>query len=152
MLIDSPDLKGFAALDRQLAELGDPKRHKNALRAAVNEPMRTIVLPRAKAGIARISPGKTKLHRTYKGRMVSAGFAAASLRVRTSVKRDGSSATARLGVLKEAFYALQFFEKGTAYIPAQPWLVPAFLSTRMQAIKGVGDAIRARIQQVAKKR
>jgi HK97 gp10 family phage protein len=142
---------GVAELSKQLAELGDPKASAAALRESVRKPMQ-MVMRKAAANLAAISPGKADLHRTYKGRWVSAGFAARSLKVVVKMSRDKQSASALLGVGREAFYAVQFFELGTAMIPKQPWLVPALESSQDAATRMIGEVMKARIEKIAKKR
>lgn len=145
------DLEGYAELTKKLAELASPKEGMAALRESVRKPMRDVQ-KKAQANIAKISPGKTDIHRTYKGRLVGAGFASRSLRSVVKMSKKKDSASALLGVRKEAFYAVQFFELGTATIPKQPWLVPALESSRSEAIRSVGDTLKARIEKIAKKR
>lgn len=145
------NLEGYAELSKQLKELADPKAGANALRESVRKPM-NAVLKIARANIGAISPGKADIHRTYKGRYVGAGFASRSLKVEVKLSRDKSSASALLGVRREAFYAVQFFELGTAKIGKQPWLVPALESSKNTAIAGVGATLKARIEKIAKKR
>jgi hypothetical protein len=145
------ELTGVAALVAQLRELGSPKEQAQALRASVTTPMNRVKAV-ARQNIAAISPGEADLHRTYKGRLVSAGFASRSLRVETTLSKDKQSATARLGVRREAFYAVQFFELGTAHIPRQPWLVPAFESSQSESLRLVGETLKKRILKIAAKR
>lgn len=145
------DLEGYSDLTKKLAELASPKEGLSALREAVRKPMRGVMKV-AQANISKISPGKADIHRTYKGRLVGAGFASRSLRMDVKVSKDKSSASALLGVRKEAFYAVQFFELGTALIPKQPWLVPALEASKEEAIRNVGKTLKARIEKIAKKR
>ncbi len=145
------DIEGYAELTQKLAELANPKQQLSALRESVRKPMRQVEEV-ARANIARISPGKADLHRTYRGRLVGAGFASRSLRTVVKVSKDKTAASALLGVRKEAFYAVQFFELGTALIPKQPWLVPALESSKDRAIQAVGATLKARIEKIAKKR
>lgn len=145
------DLEGYAELTKKLRELADPKQQAAALRESVRKPMNDVKKV-AQANIAKISPGKTELHRTYKGRLVSAGFASRSLKVVVKLSKDKQSATALLGVKKEAFYALQFHELGTAYIPKNPWLVPAFESQKDPAVQKIGETLKKRIERIAKMR
>lgn len=140
-------LEGVAALDKQLAELGDKKATASVLRSGVGSSMRKV----AKAAKAKVPEGKEP-HRTYKGRLVAPGFARRSIRVVTRVDKTGEKAYALLGVRKEAFYALQFIELGTAYIPAQPWLVPAFEESRDESMQQIGKSMRKRIDKIAAKR
>lgn len=147
----SVQLEGVAELTRKLKELADPKQQASALRESVAKPMREVAKV-ARTNIARISPGKAELHKTYRGRLVSAGFASRSIRVKTRLSRDKQAATATLGVLAEAFYAVQFFEFGTAKIAKQPWLLPAYYSSKDKMLRGVGDVLKARIEKIAKGR
>jgi HK97 gp10 family phage protein len=144
-------IEGLAALEAQLRELADPKQFATTLRASVREPLR-LVLAQARANIARISPGKAELHRTYKGRLVSAGFAARSLRILVKLSPDKQAAIGVIGVLKEAYYALMFFELGTAHIPAQPWLRPALESQKSVAVQKMAAVLKKRIDAIARKR
>lgn len=135
----------------KLRELASPKEQAAALRASVREPMKQV-MQIAQANIAKISPGKRDLHRTYKGRLVSAGFASRNIRLIVVMSKDKQSAWALLGVRKEAFYALQFFELGTAYISKQPWLLPAFFSSKDRSVQGVAAVLLERIEKIARKR
>lgn len=145
------DLEGYAELDRKLRELRDPKAGANALRASVRDPMLKVAEV-ARRNIAVLSPGRADLHRTYRGRLVAAGFASRNIKVVVKMSRSKQSASALLGVVKEAFYAVQFFELGTAKIARRPWLVPALESSKEAAIRGVGATLKKRIERIAKKR
>lgn len=144
-------LEGFADLTAKLKELASPKEQAATLRAAVRVPMRDV-MSKAQTNIARISPGERAIHRTYKGRLVTRGFAMRSIRMAVRMHPSKTQAYAVLGVLAEAFYALQFFELGTATIPSQPWLQPAFNSSLDPMVKGVGNEMKKRIERIAKKR
>jgi HK97 gp10 family phage protein len=143
------NLEGYAELQRKLRSLASPKQQSDALRASVRTPMREV-MKRAKVAIGKISPGKRQLHRTYKGRLVSSGFASRNMRVIVVSSKDKQAAWALLGVRKEAFYALQFFELGTAYIQKQPWLTPTFYAMKAQSIAGIATVMRKWIDKVAK--
>jgi len=144
-------VEGTRELTKKLRELASPKEQAATLRAAVREPMKDVMRV-ARSNISRISPGKRQIHRTYKGRLVTAGFASRNLRMITKMSRDKQMAQSVLGVRKEAFYALQFFELGTAKIPRQPWLMPAFYQSRNQTLAKVGEAMKKRIERIARKR
>jgi len=146
-------LLGIPELSRTFDELGamNSSEWRSAMRKAVRTPM-AKTMTRARGNVARFSPGKTLLHKTYRGRLVSAGYAARNLRMIVKFSRGGGSATAILGVRAEAFYALAFFERGTSKIAAQPWLVPAFSASQETAVQDVGQAWLTRINAIAKKR
>lgn len=144
-------VEGTKELTEKLRELASPKEQAATLRAAVREPMKNV-MQQAVANISRFSPGKRPLHRTYKGRLVSAGFAMRSVRMIVKLSKDKQMAQSILGVRAEAFYALQFFELGTAKIAKQPWLMPAFFGSRDASVAKVGEVMKARIERIAKKR
>lgn len=127
------------------------KEWRSALRAAVQKPGRQV-LNTARSNISAISPGKTPLHKTYKGRLVSMGFAKRSLRMIVKLARAGTGARAIIGVRAEAFYALQFFERGTSKIPARPFLAPALEARKDTAVKEVGQGLLRRIRTIARRR
>lgn len=145
------EVKGVAALTRQLRELADPKAQAATLRAAVRTPMR-LVQTKAKANISAFSPGAADIHRTYKGRLVGSGFAARNIRIKVQLSRDKQAAFAFLGVAPEAFYALQFFELGTAHIHRQPWLLPAFESSQNAVLDAMAAELRKHIERIARQR
>ena len=145
------ELEGVAELTKKLKEMADPKEAKATLLASVRKPMRQVE-DKARTNIAILSPGATDMHKTYRGKTVLAGFASRSIRSVASVSKDGMSVSAKLGVLREAFYALSFFELGTSSIPRRPWLVPAFESSQSVMLRGVADELKKRIERIAKKR
>lgn len=140
-------LEGVADLTKKLQEIGNAQENLKVLRAAVGSAMRKVQkVARAQAPIGTIE------HKTYKGRLVAPGFASRSLRVVTSSSKEYGTATARLGVRAEAFYALQFIELGTSKIPRTPWLVPAFEASEDTALQEIGNQMRKRIEKIAAKR
>lgn len=137
-------LEGVAQLTRQLDELTKQVKGKG-LRAAV----RAGIRPAATAAKANIPVGDV-MHKTYKGRLVAPGFAQRSVRTVTTLSKTGEQASAVLGVRREAFYATQFVEVGTAKMPAQPWLRPAFESTQDAQQQAIADSLRKTILKAAK--
>lgn len=146
-------VEGASVLKKAFEELADmgSKDWKATMNSAVRVPM-TSVRKKAAGNLAAISPGKAKWHLTYKGRLVGAGFASRNLKLVVKVNPKKGTATAILGVVREAFYVLSFFELGTAYIPRHPWLTPAMESSTDTMIAQVGAAMRKRIDAIAKKR
>jgi HK97 gp10 family phage protein len=145
------ELHGVADLMKKLQEIADPKKQVSTLRSASLSAM-NIARRRAEQSISVVSPGETLMHRTYRGRLVGQGFASRSVRVKTSVSRDKGRVFAMLGVVREAFYALSFFELGTARILRRPWLRPAFEESKYQVLATLTDALRKRIDKIAKKK
>ena len=57
-----------------------------------------------------------------------------------------------VGPSKEAFYATQFYERGTSKMPAHPWLGPAFAATKGAVLSLFKRALKRRIELAARKR
>jgi hypothetical protein len=144
-------VEGYEALQKKFEALTSPKDQAKVLRASVREPMKDVQRL-ARANLSKISPGARDLHRTYKGRLVSRGYASRNMRLIVSMSKDMKAAFALLGVRAEAYYVLQFFERGTATIPKQPWLWPAFIQSTDSMIRRVGEVMLERIEKVAKSR
>ncbi len=145
------EIQGLADLMAKLKELASPQQQATTLRAAVRVAMNKVK-SKAEANIAKLSPGKASMHKTYKGRLVAAGFAARNVRVKVVLSKDKEAAFARVGVAPEAYYALQFHELGTALIPKNPWLVPAFESSQAQVIDDIRETLAKRIKRIAAKK
>jgi HK97 gp10 family phage protein len=129
------NLAGLRDLTRRLRALGRLEDGK-AIRAAVREAIKPA-LKRAKQTV----PVGSYAHKTYRGRLVGPGFLKRSIRVETVLSRDKQSASALLGVRREAFYGLQFVELGTSKMPAQPWLIPAFEGTISDAEQALATSL-----------
>lgn len=139
-------LQGIRQLTEQLHALGEVATGK-ALRSAVRAGMKPA-LERAK----QLIPVGVDTHRTYKGQLVLPGFAKRNIRVVVTVSRDKQKASALLGVRREAFYAINFVELGTASQPAQPWLRPAFASTRQQQLVALSTALKKAVARAIRQR
>lgn len=127
---------------RSLARLDQGKALRRGVRAGMRPAQQ-----RARAAI----PVGIDAHRTYKGREVPAGFARRSIRVIVKVSRNKARAEAILGVRAEAFYAVDFVEVGTSKQPAQPWLRPAFESTKQQQTSELATELRLAITEAARR-
>lgn len=95
-------------------------------------------------------PQGTEPHKTYRGRLVSPGYALSTLHIETKLDKRTGSAVASLGVGREAFYAVQFVELGTAHSPAQPWLRPAFTESEDEMLKAIATQLKERIERTRK--
>lgn len=99
-------VEGLRSLNRKLGELDAKVGIKTLTRAsskALNPTTRKI---RAKAPVGK------RDHKTYRGRTVFPGFLKRSVRQRSRRNRRNGSIEVRIGVLKEAFYGVQFLDKG----------------------------------------
>lgn len=136
---------GFRDLEKKLEKLSHLDQGK-ALRAATN----AAGNPTLKKARATIPVGSIP-HKTYKGRWVSPGFAKRSLRKKTILARNKQSAQVLIGVRSEAFYAVSFLELGTSRHSKQPWLRPAFESTKSEQINAFSAKMRDYIAKVSRK-
>lgn len=137
-------LEGAAELTAKLFELGAemaPGQLKGVAKDAL-----TIAEHKARANL----PQGEEPHKTYRGRLVSGGYAVSTLHIETRVDKRTGSAVATLGVGREAFYAVAFVELGTAHTPAQPWLRPAFEGSNEEMQGAIVVSLRTRIEKVRK--
>jgi hypothetical protein len=148
-------VEGVDNLRKAFEELGAMKSSewKSTLRAAVSDSGKKVIA-QATTNIAKISPGKAPFHKTYLGRVVGAGFASRNIKMKIKLDAAKGLARAYIGVVKEAFYALSFFELGVPSlgISKEPWLVPALESQQSSVVATTGEAILKRINAIAKKR
>ncbi len=59
-------------------------------------------------------------------------------------------AVATIGMRRKAFYG-GFFELGTAFFPARPWLVPAFIKSRNLIVERFAKAMKAELLKAIRK-
>lgn len=140
-------VKGLRDLEKKLMKLG-PAAGGKALRSAASFSM-TPTLKEARARAPEND--RDYLKKTYKGRYVSSGFLKRSIRRRSWLSRSKSFVKVRIGVLPEAYYGVTFVERGTSKMPKQPWLEPAFRSTRQTVTARFRRKLKERIMKVAKK-
>jgi HK97 gp10 family phage protein len=98
---------------------------------------------------ARLPQG-TEPHKTYRGRLVSPGYAISTLHVEAKLDKRTGSAVALLGVGREAFYAAIFVELGTVHSPAQPWLRPSFEDSEEPMLQQIGRSLKDRVERTRK--
>lgn len=140
----SSALEGVAELTAKLNEMGVTFAARE-LRGSVKDALE-IAEHRARAGM----PQGTEPHKTYRGRLVSPGYAISTLHIETGVNKRTGSAFAALGVGREAFYEVQFQELGTAFHAAQPWLVPAFEGSGNEMLETLRGSMLQRVEKLAK--
>lgn len=146
------DLIGVAELSRKLKDISSSKQQKAQMRGAVKAAMQIAKRAAVKNITAiGVSPGKTASHVTYKGRIVPFGFSSRSINVGTVALNNQTLFVAKLGVKKEAFYAISFMEVGTATIAARPWLRPALQSSNVQMQAKLASELLKRLKRVAAK-
>lgn len=138
-------LEGFKDLEKKISALQKFDRGK-VLRAGGNAAGQ-VVVKRARGKV----PVGDEAHKTYKGRLVSPGFASRSIKKNVVMDRARTKVDVRVGVKKEAFYAINFIELGTAHIPKKPWLTPAFTDTEDQQLIAFGGKVKEWLLKVAAK-
>ena len=138
-------IEGVRELGRKL-DLLPAKAAGSILRKAVRDAAKPVI-DAAKANI----PEGIDAHKTYKGRLVAPGFAKRAIRAAVSLSKDKRAAFARIGVRREAFYAVNFVELGTAKQAKQPWLRPAMEDTQQEQVSRLADRLKKEIEKVARK-
>jgi len=103
--------------------------------------------PAIKAMKLAIPVGKDT-HRTYKGRLVAPGFAKRS--IKRVAKIEKGKLVVRIGVKAEAFYAVQFVERGTRHMSARPWLQRTFESNQKNMERRFRDQLKRKIEKIAR--
>lgn len=136
--------EGTAALVAKLQALGKLEDGK-ALRAAAKAGVKPIFI-QAKQNI----PKSQESVKTYKGRIVGPGFASRNIRTITQLKPALGIARASVGVRDEAFYAVNFVQKGTKKQQAQPWLTDASEQTLDKQQEAVVDSLQKSIDKYTK--
>jgi len=137
-------LEGVGELTAKLNELG-VKLAARELRGTVKDALE-LAEHRARARI----PQGSQPHKTYRGRLVSPGYAISTLHIETRINKRTGAAEAMLGVGREAFYAVAFVELGTAHTPAQPWLRPSFEDAEDAMLKQISTSLFQRIEKTRK--
>lgn len=138
------NLDGVAELVAKLDALGkleDGKALRSAARAGVKP-----IFTQAKVTIPK-SPDSVK---TYKGRIVGPGFASRNIRTITQLKPAEGIVRASVGVRADAFYAVDFVERGTKRQKAQHWLTEASEQTQSQQTDAVVASLQASVEKYTK--
>lgn len=135
-------VEGLKELSRKLAALGEKVGGKALRQATLNASTPALKAAKLAAPVGQVA------HKTYKGRLVAPGFLKRSIK-RKSYYKNGK-AVAMIGVKAEAFYGVQFVEKGTKNISAKPWLVPAFVNNRDNMEQRLKDQIKKKIERLAR--
>ena len=93
--------------------------------------------------IASAAPVGKKEHRTHKGRLVAPGFLKRSVVQRSSLKKD--KAIVIIGVKAEAYYGVQFLDRGTKNIKARNWFKKRFILNVPAIEQNLKTQLRAKI-------
>ena len=96
---------------------------------------------------AAIPVGKVA-HKTYKGRLVAPGFAKRNVK-RRSWGKNGRAGVI-IGVAAEAFYAVQFVDRGTKKMTARNWFKKRFILGTPEMEKNLVIQLQAKIAKAIK--
>lgn len=141
-------LDGVAQLSRQLDALKsmeDGKALKRAAKAFIQPAFKI-----AQATIPQLKETKRGFHSTYKGNIVTKGFAKRSLRTISTYDKRTATASGVLGVRKKAYYAVNYVDKGTRYQKAQEWIVNALMTGKSAGEDRLKASLQADINKLAK--
>jgi hypothetical protein len=151
------NVEGADDFSAMLNALGDAAFGKS-LRAATDFAM-TVVKKEAEKNAKnfRGTADQDDGHTLWNGRLVAPGFTASQVRKKTKLTKDKNAAWSLVGPTDEAFYATAFVERGYTRtngknIPAQPWLVPAFETSRRKIIDRWGLKMSKSIEKEIKNR
>lgn len=136
-------LEGVAELTAKLTAMRGALAAKD-LRATVKK----AILEAEHLARSRLPQGNQP-HYTYRGRLVSGGYALSTLHVETYLNKRTGAAGAALGVGREAFYATLFLELGTARMAARPWLRPSFEDSEDSMLREIASELRRRVERIA---
>ena len=141
------EIKGMAELEKKLKAIGGAMAEKALRQALMN-----ASTPAFKA-IKLAAPRGSRPHRTYKGRWVAPGFLSRSIVRRSRIRRGHSKTWAQviIGVRDEAFYGVQFLERGTKKIPAKPWLAKTFERYQAEMERRLKEQLRRKIERIARR-
>lgn len=138
-------IEGVAELNKKLAELSD-KMAAKAIRSSVSQAT-TPALQKMKAAV----PVGSKGHKTYKGRLVAPGFLKRSIKRKSYIDKQTGAAGSVVGVSAEAFYGVQFLDRGTKFISARRWFASSFESTSQTMLEKFKIALAKKIASITNK-
>ena len=113
---------GLGELQAKLSAM-ESKTSQKALRSALMQSATPMVRK-----LRAAAPVGTRAHRTNRGRLVAPGFLRRSVAKSSKLIRSENSTVAVvfIGVKKEAYYGIQFLDRGTKYIRKMPWFTSTF--------------------------
>lgn len=122
------EIIGLAELNRKLRNLA-PTLEKKVLRSAASK-AGTVILRDLKSA----APVGKRIHKTFKGTVASPGYLKRHIKKVTKSKSGVVSVI--FGVTKEAFYGVQFLERGTKNVERfKGWFSKAFERSEKKAIE-----------------
>ena len=143
------ELLGVKELSAKLDKLTEKVRG-TTLRKAANAAVKPVIAA-AKSNLASVvnqNPPQ-RLHKTFKGRLVAPGFSQRNVAANVSLSRDRRAVFARIGVKREAFYAVNFIELRARGRVGTPWLQPALEDTQSQTLAAFASVLKREILKAA---
>ena len=135
-------VKGLDQLSKELRKLG-PDIGKKVLRSATSAAL-TPTFKKIKAS----APVGSVPHKTFKGRLVGAGFLSRSLKRSSRFLPRQGKAIAKIKILPEAFYGA-FYDVGVpGKFPKTGWFTGTFINDRRAIEKRFSDILSAKIKKL----
>jgi len=135
-------VEGLDELSKKLKKLEKTLGIKTLAQSA------SSAMNKTKREIQAAAPVGKKAHKTYKGRLVAPGFLKRSVAKRTKkIKRSGR-VVVTIGVKTEAFYGVQFLDRGTKHISARRWFEDKFHRNRIQIENEFSAQLKKRIDKI----
>jgi hypothetical protein len=152
------NVEGVDDFSAMLVALGDAAFGKS-LRGATDFAM-TVVRAEARKNAKNFrgqADDDQDTHFLFNGEEVAAGFTASQVLKKTGLSKDKNAAWSIVGPSAKAYYATAFVERGYVRtngksIPAQPWLVPAFETSRRKIVERWGLKMSKSIEKEIKSR
>lgn len=100
----------------------------------------------------RRAPKGSRMHRTYKGRLVAPGHLSRSIRKRVWRSKDGHFAAGRVGPSSEAWYGLLFGSsvQHNRRFPQDDWLTDSARALRSRTADNLKKQLLKRLERAAK--
>lgn len=162
-------VSGFKELERKLNEIDEQTSRRVVSRATSQAVTRMVAQMRQRAPVGTVA------HRTYKKRLVPPGFGRKSIRKSTKFNKRTGLVETRIGVRREAFYLIQFYDRRPGRTPytvtsrrmkrktltgrqvvrvkpytlrAVPWFSTVFINNRDMMVNKMRDILKKNIDKV----
>ena len=139
------EIVGMKELSVKLNKLGAAVGSKVLKQAVVQ-----AITPVKKKMRAAIPVGK-RGHSTFKGRFVAPGFARRNIMHKATLDKRTGVASVAVGVDEEAYYSIQFVDRGTKNVSARPWFRETFFKSRAVMEARLAAVLKKKIEKVAAK-
>lgn len=135
-------IEGLNKLTLKLTKLSDKLAAPTLKKAASKAMIKTY--QEVKAG----APVGKKAHRTYKGRLVAPGYLKRTLKKTARAYKSKRKAIVTIKAAPEAFYGVQFIDRGTKYIKARRWFADKYSKNLSQIQEDFAAELRKEIAKI----